>query len=217
MVVVSPPPPDPTRRLYPKFCAVPSGAALVRLFDPTSRYRQTALSFRYHGPKWRFDHHRRDAATGKPTDDPARGIYYGGWSTDQSNGLSSCLVEIFGDTGIVEFEHWHIAMPVVRRNLRLLDLRGKAAMNAGTVAAVAACDHTLSQPWSRYFYETPATYPDIDGILYPNAHNHEIALALYEGTRDDLVCPPDRIIPLDHPDLRPTILHIMLANSLVAR
>ncbi len=216
VVVVNPPPPDPDRRVSPRFCAVPSGASLVRLFDPTSQYRQTALSFRFHGPLRRFDHHRRNIATGAPTDDPARGIWYGGWSTDGSNGLTSCLVEIFGDTGIVEFAHWHVATPVVRRTLRLLDLRGKAAMNAGTVAAIAACDHTLAQPWSRYFYETPAMYPEIDGVLYPNAHNHAVALALYERAGDDLICPPDRIIPLNHPDLRPTILRIMLDNSLIA-
>lgn len=87
-------------------------------------------------------------------------------------------------------------------------------MNAGTVAAIAACDHTDSQPWSCFFYETPATYSHIDGILYPNAHNHEVALALYERARNALTCPPDRIIPLNHPDLYPTILEIMLRNSL---
>jgi len=215
VVVVNPPPPDPHRRLSPQIREVPSGTSLVRLFDPTSRYRQTALSFRFHGPKKRFDHHRRDPATGTPTDDAERGIYYGGWSVDASNGLSSCIVEIFGDTGVVDVENWHIATPVVQRDLRLLDLRGKAAMNAGTVAAIAACDHHLSQPWSCYFYENPATYTHIDGILYPNAHNHEVALALYERVKDDLTCPPDSVIPLNHPDLRPTLLHIMFVNSLI--
>ena len=54
-------------------------------------------------------------------------------------------------------------------------------MNAGTIAKVCSGSHRIAQQWSRYFYET---YEDIDGIIYPNGHNNDTAIALYrEGHR----------------------------------
>src|SRR5690606_23706211 len=50
------------------------------------------------------------------------------------------------------------------------------------------CEYRLSQPWSRYFYETPDTYGLIDGLCYLNAHNDEPAILLYERARDALHC-----------------------------
>lgn len=50
--------------------------------------------------------------------------------------------------------------------------------------------------------------------MYPNAHNGELALALYERAEDALSCPDDQIIRLDHRDLRPTILAIMRDHGL---
>ena len=194
---------------------MPSGTTLVRLFDPTDGYRPTALSFRRYGPKKRFDHHRPEPITGGSQDDPDRGIYYGAPPHNGSTGLSSCMMEVFGDTGIVDLGEWQVAAPVVRRSLRLLDLQGEAAMTAGTVAGISACEHRLSQSWSRYFYEHPEIYNDIDGILYPNAHNHEVVLALYERAEHDLACASRQIIPLRHLELRPTVLRIMVDNSLV--
>jgi hypothetical protein len=62
-------------------------------------------------------------------------------------------------------------------------------MRAGSVAALAkVADRSLSQAWSRYFYEQTSLYGQIDGISFHNAHNEEEAIALYERAQSTLVC-----------------------------
>jgi hypothetical protein len=172
------------------------------------------LTFRFNGPRKRFDHHRGRGPERLPSDDPERGVYYAAWSGDLDEAFSSCLVEVFGDTGIVETGNLIVATPTVTRALRLLELRGRGAMRAGAVAAISKCEHALSQPWSRHFYETPSVFGRIDGLLYANAHNDEPAVLLYERARDALVCPAAAVVRLDHPDLRPQLLHVMRENHL---
>ncbi len=206
MVVVDPPPPQ--RRPNPLFHNLPSGSRLVRLFDP-SRHGATATGFRSYGPLLRFDHHR-GREDGKPGDDIERGIYYAAMT------LSGCLVEVFGDTGVVDLGRHQVASPILRRDLRLLDLRRKGAMRAGTKAAIAkVSDRGLSQAWSRYFYETTKMYGDVDGLIYLNAHNDEEAIALYERASDALECPPQRVMRLDDEALRPAVLEAADDNNLV--
>ncbi len=181
---------------------------MVRLFDP-SRYRATATGFRSYGPLLRFDHHR-GREDGKPDDDTERGIYYAAVT------LSGCLVEIFGDTGVVDLHRYHVASPTLQRDLRLLDLRHNGAMRAGTKAAIAkVTDRSLSQAWSRHFYETPEVYGNLDGVIYLNAHNDEDAIALYERTYDALECPPERVVRLDDEALRAAVLETADDNDLV--
>lgn len=205
MVRIASPPPINTPD--PLFHILPAGTHLVRLFDPT-RHNATAVSFRYFGPLLRFDHQRFNPDTG-PQIDTMRGIYYAGFS------LSCCLVEVFGDTGIVNTGSWHAGMPLLTRDIRLLDLRNHGAMRAGSVAAIAKVpDHRLSQEWSRYFY-AEAPYMQPDGVLWYNAHNDEEACALYERASDAIVCPAERIVRLDDPLLRPTLLGIARTNNLV--
>ena len=130
--------------------------------------------------------------------------------------LSSCIVEVFGDTRIVEFGEWHVASPSLNRSLTLLDLRGNGSMQVGSVAALSKiADYPIAQAWSRYFYDNPAIFRRLDGLLYLNAHNDAEALALYERASGALVCPEDRIIRLDNPKLRPTILDIAAKTNLV--
>jgi hypothetical protein len=212
VVVLQPPP--PTRPVAPVFLDLPAGERLVRIFDPTRRHA-TALTFRANGPRKRFDHHRGKGPEREPDDDPARAVYYAAWSADPAEALSSCLVEVFGDTGIVVLGDLAVALPTVMRSLRLLDLRGRGAMRAGTVAAIAKCEHRLSQPWSRYFYETEEVFGVLDGLIYRNAHNDEPAVVLYERARSALVCPADGVARLDDPDLRPLLVDIMRRNQLV--
>jgi len=211
LVVINPPP--PTRVVNPMILGVPVGTPLVRLFDPTTKHHQTPCSFRMNGPRKRFDHHQADPKTRDPIDNPDRGIYYSGAQYDNSLGLACCIVELFGDTGVVDFGEWHIAMPTLNRAIQLLDLRHKGAMRAGSAIAVTACDHQQSQPWSRYFYENPEIYTQLDGIMYPNAHNGELSLALYERAKDALDCSASPV-RLDHPGLRSTVLAIMRDHSL---
>jgi hypothetical protein len=192
---------------------VPAGEQLVRIFDP-SRRNATALTFRWNGPRKRFDHHRGTGPDRLPGDDPDRAVYYGAWSSDRGEAFSSCLVEVFGDTGLVTPGDFQVAMPTALRPLRLLDLRGHGAMRAGTVAAIAKCEHRDAQPWSRFFYENAATYTEVDGLIYRNAHNDEPAVMLYERAEGALVCPDTSVVRLDHAGLRPLLMRSMRRNNL---
>ena len=206
MVVVDPPP--PRRRPNPLFHILPADTRLVRLFDP-SRRGATATGFRSYGPLLRFDHHR-EREDGKPENDVERGIYYAAMT------LSGCLVEVFGDTGVVDLGNHHVASPILRREVRLLDLRRNGAMRAGTQAAVAkVSDRDLSQAWSRHFYENAEIYGEVDGLIYLNAHNDEEAIALYERASDALECPPERVIKLDEEALRTAVLEAADDNNLI--
>jgi hypothetical protein len=181
---------------------------LVRLFDP-SNDGATTTGFRSYGPLLRFDHHSR-TGNGTPGDDPKRGIYYAAMT------LSGCLVEIFGDTGVVDLDRHYVAAPILRRDLRLLDLRGNGAMRAGTKAAIAkVSDRGHSQAWSRYFYKKTEVYGEVDGVIYLNAHNDEEAIALYERASDALECPSNRIMRLNDEALRPAVLEAADDNDLV--
>ena len=220
VVIVSPPPLKPPS---PLFRILAAGSFMLRIFDPT-RHGTTALSFRYFGPLGRFDHQRlalggfpadrsetrqRLSPTGSSSEDPDRGISYAGLT------LSCCLVECFGDVGVIEIKGQQIARLELTRDLTLLDLRGSGAMRAGAVAALAKiADRNLSQAWSRYFYERTADYGQLDGISYLNAHNDEEAIAIYERAQSALVCPDSQILPLNHPSLRPAILEAALTNHL---
>ncbi|MGH2557957.1 MAG: RES family NAD+ phosphorylase [Thermomicrobiales bacterium] len=113
-----------------------------------------------------------------------------------------------------EFGDFVVTMPTVTRPLHLLELRDNGALCAGTVAAIAKCEHRLSQPWSRYFYENATDFNDLDGLIYRNAHNDEPAVLLYERARPALVCPADALTRLDHPGLRPQLIHVMRQNNL---
>jgi len=117
-----------------------AGSFIVRLFDLTS-HGQTALAFRHYGPLRRFDHQVN--SSGAPAHDAVRGIYYAALT------LSGCIVEIFGDTGLIDCAQWHVARPQLTRSIKLLNLRGVGAMRAGSVAALAKIpDHGLSQQWA---------------------------------------------------------------------
>ncbi len=190
------------------FHIVPTGAYLLRLFNPT-RFHTTALTFNHNGPRGRFDHHRPPTSGSIPThDDPDRGIYYAGFT------LSCCVVEVFGDTRLIDNPALLLARPRVLRPLRLLDLCGRGAMRAGSVTALCStADRDLSQAWSRYFYET-AAYQTCDGLLYHSAHNNEQAIALYERAHDALECPAKQIIALASPRLRSLLLDIATQHDM---
>jgi hypothetical protein len=194
--------PPPTRS-NPLFTQLPITTQLQRIYDPT-RHGTKALTFRHWGPTLRFDH-QRDNGTGTGATDIERGIYYAAFS------LSGCLVEVFGDTGIIEIKGQELAFVGLIRPITLLDLRGSGAMLAGSVAALSKiADRELSQAWSRYFYEA---YPQAEGIIYFNAHNDEEAVALYERAEDALVIIDS--IAMNNMGLRPHIQQATLRNNLV--
>lgn len=144
------------------------GTELVRIYH--SNYL-ASCDYNHNGPRGRFDHH----APGVPRHDPLHGVYYGAFT------LSGCVIEVFGDAGVIEPCAYGVAVVRTLRALRLLDLRGGGGWHAGTVAAITKdADRALTQCWARYFYDTPAVYDVIDGILYENAHNAEEAVVLFE-------------------------------------
>lgn len=203
MVHIAPPPPN--NPPSPLFYILDISSQIIRIFDPT-QYATQALTFRNYGSIHRFDHHRGT----KPQTDPERGIYYAAFT------LSGCLVECFGDTGVVEIQQECVCLVNITRPLKLLDLRGSGAMRAGSVSALAkTADRSLSQQWSRYFYEQENIYTKIDGVVYFNAHNDEEAIALYERAEDGLACSPQQIIRLDDLSLRPAIQKVALDNNLI--
>ena len=201
------PPPPPPRLPSPLHDTLAAGTRLLRIYDPT-RHRASATSFRHFGPTERFDHHRPTA--GAADNDPDRAILYTGRT------LSCCIAEVFGDRGAIETGAREVAELMVTRPLILLDLRRNGAMRAGTVAAIGKiADRPVSQEWSRYFYEHPAHYMVVEGLMWYGAHNDEECVALYERARNAITCPPGATVRLDDPALRPELLTIAHGLNLV--
>lgn len=204
MVLIAPPPPP--RSPDPIIDTLEAGSYLLRIFNPT-RHQTQALTFRYYGPINRFDHQSR--VEGKIGIDESRGIYYAGLT------LSCCLVEYFGDSGVIEIKDEQIARVELRQDLTLLDLRGSGSLRAGSVAALSKiADRVLSQAWARYFYEEVNIYGNVDGIFYSNAHNDETAIALFERATGKLSCSESQTLALNHPSLRSGIQKAALENNL---
>lgn len=166
---------------------------MVRIFDP--EWLEPA-QFSAYGPRHRFDHRR--GAHRAPGNDPDRRTYYA------ADDLKGCIVEVFGDVGLISVRTLRVATVRLRRRLRLLDLRGDGALKCGSVAALAAVpDRPLSQEWTRWFYEHPKEFGKVDGISYPNAHNQDVAYALFERAEDALEVTAD--LSLADPLLRSQI------------
>lgn len=204
MVAVDPPPPPVAPD--PLFLVVPKGATILRLYDPLM-YGAHALFFRTYGPVSRFDHHRAPYPT--KSEDPDRGIIYG------ASELSSCLVEIFGDSKVVETGTWEVAALTATRPLKLLDLRGPGAMRAGTVSAISKeSSRCFSQEWSRFFYDTTFAYTVVDGLVFYNAHNDEEVFAFYERASDAFKFTAADVRPLRHDSLRAAVRDIAITSGL---
>lgn len=214
MVKIPLPPIKGENKLKPLFHTLKEGELLYRIFSP--EFNPTALTFRHWGPLGRFDHQRCNmlddcyaARTCEPTTDSERGISY------FAPTISSCLVEVFGDAGIIQITDHRIGLITPNRDLNLLDIRNQGAMRAGANEATLAkiADRGVSQTWSRYFYEQPKIYTQIHGIIYGNAHNDEDAIALYERAEQFLILKEE--LSLKHKDLRSLILKAAFENSLI--
>jgi hypothetical protein len=214
MAPLPPPPPPPGRAVAPILARLPAGGVLVRIYDPTE-HRATPTGFRHWGPLHRFDHHRGDPA-GAPALDEERGIYYASPEglldapADRAlDALAGSVIEVFADGGEIRPGDRRVARIRAARPLTLLDLRRNGAMRAGTMAALAMDgDCRTTQAWGRYFYEQVGVYGAVDGLVYHNAHNEIVALALYERARDALLAPMREPPRLDHPDLLPRLYEI---------
>lgn len=167
--MVSIPLPPPARTTNPQWSVLPIGTRLVRIYDRT---HLGPTSYNHNGPRARFDHH----APGAPRDQPDRGVYYA------ANTLAGCIVEVFGDIGIIDTGNYGVAEVELLDERTLLDLTCGRAWNAGTVAAITKdTARAATQPWARYFY---STYPRVQGLKYENAHNADIAYVFFERAGD---------------------------------
>ena len=205
MVLIAYPP--PTRPVSPVITIQGPGTRLIRIYDPT-RYNTQATTFRYYGPLGRFDHHQHSLSS--PAVDANRGINYWGLN------LSCCLVEVFGDTGIIEIARQQVGIVELSQSMKLLELRGSGAMKAGSVAALSSVpDREISQAWSRYFYDNSDLYGEIDGIIFSNAHNQDAAIALYERAEPKLQAARIQSIPLAAESIQHLIAECALDNGLI--
>lgn len=190
--------PPPQRNVNPQTIILPANTKLRRIFDPT-RFNATAIGFRSYGPVSRFDHH----SSNEPSEDPERRILYAGYS------LSCCIVEYFGDGEVINLKNIKLAIIYLNQELELLDLRGRAAMAAGTVTAISAItQREITQAWGRYFYERIELYGRVDGLIFSGAHNGEDAIALYERAEATVNSSKVKIIDLKNETLKSTIFKI---------
>ena len=179
--------PPPKRPVQPVLHALAADKRLLRIYSP-GQWNNTALTFRRRGgPRLRFDHHRDHEQN---PDDQSRGIHY------SATTLEGCLVEVFGDDGLISTQDRRLGSLRVDRLLRLLDLRGEGAWNA--------------QQWARFFYDTD---PELDGLIYGNAHNGADAVALFERADGDLILEHD--LALADPRLLSRLLAAAEAVQLV--
>ena len=207
MVKINPPPPEPKFPISPQYKILKAGTRLRRIYNP-NKYNTQAVSFRFNGPRARFDHHQFSCEN--PQGDPDRGINYWGFT------LSCCLVEVFGDTRVIEVDEYEVALMTLNQSMKLLDLRAAAAMNAGIVSAVSqTADRNLSQLWGKYFYEETAIYGVIEGLIFNNAHNNENSIALYERAKLKLDSASIETLALNSPALYPAIAECALENSMI--
>ncbi len=208
MVVIKSPPPEPKIPISPAWKIVTAKTKLRRIFNPNTQHKTQATSFRYWGPKERFDHQRHSLT--EPKVDSDRGINYWGFT------LSCCVVEVFGDTREIITEDFEVALVELNEPVKLLDLRKEAAMKSGTVSAIAkTANRDLSQAWACYFYEEVSVYDDIAGLILSNAHNDEDSIALFERAQTQLESANVVTLPLGSLALRPALKDIAIRNSMI--
>lgn len=197
--------PPPINHVSPSNYTLDAGRKLIRIYNPTTKYKTKALTFRYSKPIHRFDHQQLEEKT-----EQTRGIWYGGFT------LSCCLTEIFGDSKTITVAEKEVALITLNEPLVLLDLRGSAAMRSGTVASIGGtAKRKVSQAWSRYFYEHPQLYEEVAGLIYHNAHNGEETIVLYERAESQLASSQVEVMKLANPQLQGAILKIALDNGMI--
>jgi hypothetical protein len=189
------PKPQPRSNNSPSYVHLPLGATVLRVLS--NKDEQTYLRrFRNILGECRFDHHVQNGAD--------RAVLYAAPT------LSCCLVEVFGDTRVIEPKTFCVAVITFNRELTLLDIRGSAAMRLGCVHAISGIpDRSITWEWSRHWYEF---FPEIDGLLYTSAHNGEDAIVLYERCEQAMI--PFEVSGLGDPDWEADIQATVLDNNM---
>jgi hypothetical protein len=196
-VALTGPPAVPEPHPHARIATLAAGTVLRRFYWPEP-YDSTATGLRFNGPRARFDHQRRPGPFPAAADDPERGILYAAPS------FECCVVECFGDDYVIEPDGAWFTVLETTRELRLLDIRKRGAMHAGTLAAINQDGaRETTQDWSRYWYGHPGL-AGVDGLLYAGAHNDDDAVALWE--RADGALEP----AFDRPATDPAVLSELL-------
>ena len=136
--------------------------------------------------------------------DPERGIWHGSYG---SKAVRACAYEVFGPTWRVELQPRRLALPTAARPLRLLDLRGEAAVDAGVTAELAKWpDPRMTRAWSRHFHSLLVEGEPVDGLVYESAWSGLPCVALYERAANGLDCDHPCGFPLTEPPIRDELL-----------
>lgn len=176
---------------------VAKGTLLRRVYWPEP-WKTTATSFRHNGPRARFDHQRRPGPFPQTADDPTRGIFY------CAPTFECCVLECFGDDYVIDPTGAWLAVLEVSEPVPVLDVRGRAAIGAGTIAAINQDgNRQATQDWARWWYEHKEL-SGIEGLLFRGAHNDADALAIFERGAGRFARVFDE--PLDAPDVLAELL-----------
>lgn len=222
MVKIASPSPEILSQARPLHYTLRQGRSICRIFRIHPKYYPKPLTFRYWGPCARFDHHCGDLCSAyhqelkiKKSYDPNRGVLYA------APEFSCCLVEAFSQTlPLVEITDHQVVSLTTTQDLILLDVRDKGAMRAGAnEASLAKTDRrTVTQAWSRFFYEEKKIYSEVHGILYRSANNNEESIVLYERAKDYLTYDPKTdVLPLKNKQIRSLIYRVAQDNNLIVK
>lgn len=189
--------------LEPDIGTVPAGTQLFRIYRRGGAHPTRWSELRYFGPtSARFDHHLPDA-NGAPTIGE-RGISY------VSSSVTTALAEVFQvDRAVdtVRGEPWLVGFELAR-DVNCLDLSGAFALRAGASMQLVSGPRSISQNWSRGFYEN---FPNIEGVLYPSSMTNTTVYAFYERV-DQLGVPLAARLTV-HRQLGDPTLHTALKNA----
>lgn len=104
----------------------------------------------------------------------------------------------------------------LRNSVHLLDLRGRGAMLAGIASGISGTENrSLTQAWGRHFYEHPAVYGHVHGLVYANSHNGMDAVVLFERAANAIERSVQKVTRLANPRLEAGLLDIADRNGLI--
>ncbi|MDE0350408.1 MAG: RES domain-containing protein [Gammaproteobacteria bacterium] len=160
------------QRLAPAVVPIRAGTLVHRVYRRGGVYRSSWSTLRDFGPTdARFDHHLVDETGVPQRQDRAIGYYAGD--------IPTALAETFQSGRLVDRQRdqpW-LASFHLTRDLRVLDLTGTFAVQAGGSMKLVSGPRSWSQNWSRAFYEC---YPEVEGLYYPSSLTNLPAMAIYE-------------------------------------
>jgi hypothetical protein len=198
----------PPKNINPRTFELTPGKVLVKIFKTRDG---GAEEFRSGEPLRQFDHHTS-------MDPHSRAVYYCAPLIDANlpSALLCCFVEELKQSTIVQPEEYTLATLLCTEKILLLDLRGDSlAANSGANTISLATTPNPSQDWSRYFYDNPDKYEEVDGLIYysKNSSTKVAAITLYERAKGKFRL--HQKLPLSDKPLRNAIIKIARGEGLI--